>query len=371
LANQAMREFVDNVIDLAHLGVFEADMVKMQRVVNKHTRHMLGIHDRDVPDFQPFSLEALIHPDDMDRVMQFRRGFLSGQMPELHVTFRVRHAQGHWVWLYGSAFIVSRNEAGRPTLVRGIYLDVTSVELAREQAEAANRVKTEFLSRMSHELRSPLNSIMGYAQLLRMEGMNARQEDHLSNVLSGAQHMLKLVNDLLHITKNQPALAPLLKPTSLSALVSAGFKMIAPQAHERGITLSHDLSAGFWVQADPLRLQQVLINLLSNAVKYSHEGSEVQVTSSVLGNGLLRIAVRDQGTGIAAEVGEQVFEPFYRGTQAEFGFEGAGIGLTVCKQLVEAMRGRISYQSVLGVGSVFQVDLPPASADTAEPIKLG
>lgn len=360
LAKNAMRDFVDNVIDLAQLGVFEGDMVHMQQRVNKHTRHMLGLHDHDEPDFQVFNVSDLMHPDDIDRVKQYRRDFLSGRKAQGRVTFRARHAQGHWVSIYASSYVVARNEAGRVTLVRGVYLDVTSVELAREQAEAANRVKTEFLSRMSHELRSPLNSIMGYAQLLRMEGMNARQEDHLTSVLSGAQHMLKLVNDLLHITKNQSELAPLLKPTSLSKLVQASLNMAAPQAQERQITLSHDLSAANGVQADPLRLQQVVINLLSNAIKYSHEGAHVHILSSVLRSGHVRLTVRDQGPGIEAAVGERVFEPFYRGTQAEFGFEGAGIGLTVCKQLAEAMRGQISYQSILGVGSEFHVDLPPA-----------
>ena len=360
LAKNAMRDFVENVIDLAQLGVFEIDLRNGVRVVNKHMRNMLGIQGPAEPDIQVLALEERVHPEDLSQLLQKRQNYLAGKSSDYRASFRVRHELGHWVWLFGEGQVVARDDKGQALLLRGVHIDITVVQEAREQAEAANRVKTEFLSRMSHELRSPLNSIMGYAQLLRMEGMNERQEDHLSNVLSGAQHMLKLVNDLLHITKNQPELVPLLKPTSLSRLVQASLNMAAPQAQERQITLSHDLSAANGVQADPLRLQQVLINLLSNAIKYSREGAQVHILSSVLRSGHVRLTVRDQGPGIEAAVGERVFEPFYRGAQAEFGFEGAGIGLTVCKQLVEAMRGKISYQSILGVGSEFHVDLPPA-----------
>jgi signal transduction histidine kinase len=218
---------------------------------------------------------------------------------------------------------------------------------------------------MSHELRTPLNAILGYAQLLRMEGgTTERQDEHITSVIVGGRHLLNLVNDLLQITKFQPdqvMATLLLKPTSLAKVVQTSLNMLGPQAQERHITLHQDLQDGEWVQADALRLQQVVINLLSNAINYSDEGGQVHVSSRSLGDGRLRLSVRDKGAGIAAEEGERVFETFYRGTQSNFGYEGAGIGLAVCKQLVQAMNGRVSYESQLGVGSVFHVDLLAAS----------
>lgn len=365
LAKEVLMGYVQNIVDLSKLGVWELDLVTQQRVGNKYLRALLGLSVNDGDGFETFEFDSLVHPDDWPMLKQLREDYLQGKMPDYQHPFRARHADGRWIWLFGKGQIVARDAQGKPTLMRGISIDITPIQEAREAAETANRAKSEFLSRMSHELRTPLNAILGYAQLLRMEGGTTdRQEEHITSVLSGGRHLLNLVNDLLHITKFKPGQAvdaPLLKPTSLAQVVQTCRNMLSPQAQERRITLHQDLQDGEWVQADPLRLQQVVINLLSNAIKYSYEGSQVHVSSRVLGSGQLRLSVRDQGPGIEASVGERVFEPFYRGTLPDFGYEGAGIGLAVCKQLAESMHGSISYQSTVGSGSVFHVDLPASS----------
>jgi signal transduction histidine kinase len=255
------------------------------------------------------------------------------------------------------------NEAGDVTLVRGITLNITPIEEAREAAEAANRAKTKFLSSMSHELRTPLNSILGYGQLLHMGNkLDAHDTEHLNAILSGGRHLLNLVNDLLQITREGVEQAAFhLVALNLSELCQRCCVMLSPVAQDSGIAINNLVFDRHMVVADALRLQQVVINVLANAIKYSEKNTTVTLQVAKLPQDMWRLTVVDQGPGIAPHVGQQVFEPFYRVPEQERRHEGAGIGLSVSWRLVERMNGRMSYDSTEGVGSSFHIDLPAAT----------
>lgn len=232
---------------------------------------------------------------------------------------------------------------------------------AREEAENANRYKSEFISRMSHELRTPLNAVIGFAQLLELDDLSEEQRDSVDHIRKGGRHLLTLINEVLDIARIE---AGDLTLSSESVLVSDVFGevlgLIRPLAQQREIHLigvQADACSEF-VFADRHRLQQVLLNLLSNAVKYNRRGGSVAVSCEHSGAVRLRLMVTDTGSGISSEQLERLFTPFERLGAERGDVEGTGIGLSLSRQLAEAMGGSLDVQSVVGRGSTFWIELP-------------
>ena len=253
----------------------------------------------------------------------------------------------------------------------------TSLIQAKDEAERANRAKSDFLSSMSHELRTPMNAILGFAQLLESnpgEPLTDSQQESVKQILKGGYHLLDLINEILDLAKIEAGKITIsLESVALGPVIDEVLTLVGPMAELRRIqvqdqtTHHHDRH----VQADHLRLKQVLLNLLSNAVKYNREAGCVWVVSQILPNRSLQIRVTDTGPGIPQDQLDRLFEPFNRGTADKTEVEGTGIGLTITKRLVELMGGTISVSSTLGQGSSFSIELPIASGsliDHAEPV---
>ncbi|APW47011.1 PAS domain-containing sensor histidine kinase [Rhodoferax antarcticus] len=249
-------------------------------------------------------------------------------------------------------------------------LQVKNAELerARRLADKANSAKSDFLTSMSHELRSPLHAILGFAQLL--EGGNpaptASQKSSIEQIIHGGWYLLDLVNeilDLASIESGQMALA--VAHESLAEVLTECQSMIEPQSTASGIVVNFPAFAQpFLVLADRRRLKQVVINLLSNAIKYNRQQGTVTVSVSQPSTGRVRLSVRDDGQGLTPEQMANLFQPFNR-LGAEHGpQEGTGIGLAVSKRLVEMMGGSIGVTSRVGVGSVFWFELALAEEGT-------
>lgn len=285
---------------------------------------------------------------------------------------RLRHKQGQDVWVSTSASYFS-DSAGNIEGVEGIAQDITQqLENERKiiesqlQAEEANKAKSEFLSSMSHELRTPLNAVLGFAQMLQMGSLSEKQQDHVESILFAGNHLLQLINevlDLARIEANEMDLS--FEDVTIRDAVSECIALISPLQARHGIKLidNSEVAPAQAVRADRLRLKQVLINLLSNAIKFNTVAGTVQVDQSITDDGFARISVSDTGIGIAEEDSASVFVKFHRvGADPMKAREGTGIGLAVCKLLVEQMGGRIGFESKIGVGTTFWVDLPRVDA---------
>jgi signal transduction histidine kinase/DNA-binding response OmpR family regulator len=254
------------------------------------------------------------------------------------------------------------------------------LERKSDEVEVASRHKSEFLASMSHELRTPLNAVIGFSEVLleRMFGdLNDRQDEYLRDILSSGRHLLDLLNDILDLSKVEAGRMDLQRSTfPVQQTLEYGLSMVRERAVRHGITLSLEVAPEVGlVEADELRVKQVMLNLLTNAVKFTPDGGEVVVRASLDGPELV-VTVNDTGIGIAPDDRERIFESFQqagRGVQQQ---EGTGLGLTLSKRILELLGGRLWLETELGVGSTFGFAIPlgttsEPSAPTAEQAPLG
>ncbi len=283
---------------------------------------------------------------------------------------------------------LSRLQMERGALTTIVLRDITArlvahaEQRAHEALEASNRAKTEFLSRMSHELRTPLNAVIGFSKLLRLDTvkpLSTEQLERVQHVENAGAHLLALVNDVLDLSRiesGEMSVSP--EAVQLLSVIEEAATMVSPLVTKAGIEifLAAELPepgsdqradarlappADVWVNADPVRLRQVLVNLLSNAVKYNRPGGRVALTWKRSDNEC-EILVTDTGMGIPADQLACLFQPFNRLGAESSAVEGTGIGLVLSRQLADMMGGTLNVTSTLGVGTCASLKLGIASA---------
>ena len=243
---------------------------------------------------------------------------------------------------------------------------VRETEQARQARQEADDAKTEYISRVSHELRTPINTILGFGELLSLGDLTAEHREWAAMIVKAARHLAAFMDDVADVSRAQASKLSLsLEPAPAGAVIADALDLIRPLAASHGVHLDPAPPASQHVVADQRRLRQVLLNLLSNAVKYNHPAGRVTVTVAPQDQDRLRISVCDTGRGIAEYDIGQLFTPFQRLDAAQAGIEGAGLGLTLSRQLIEAMGGTVGATSAPGQGSVFWVDLPSAEPAAA------
>ncbi len=331
--------------------------------------------------------DELLHADDRTRAMQMHQRAIQGQtLPRYEL--RVRTETGDYVEC--EVLLVTRIREGSTERVVAVLRDITeqkrheaalehaeSMRRAKEDAEQANRAKSEFLSSVSHELRTPLTAILGFVDVLgehpELQGVAPEIDDHLAIIRQNGQLLLALIDDLLDISRIEVGqLRVDSEPCSPARIVSDAVESLRAKAEAKHLRIEVELAGAIprVVATDRLRVQQILVNLLDNAIKFSERGV-VGLTVRMIDHAgeepVLQFAVSDMGVGMTAAEMSGLFQPFYRvPSSAGDRSGGTGLGLAICQRIARRLGGDVAVQSTPGSGSVFTLSIPAAGAEGIE-----
>ncbi len=324
-----------------------------------------------IPDKYYFSN---IHPDDKGRLERAYKDLLAGITDRLHEEYRVvtRHPDGPVEeWVEAKAVVDQYDEKGKPAVVIGSALKTTERKrmetdllVAKEKADESNRLKSAFLANMSHEIRTPLNAIVGFSQVLASARSEQEKAEYVSIIENNNALLLQLIGDILDLSKIE---AGTLELNYSEVNVDALFRDM--EASMRMLLRGSDVALnyvcevpGLYARTDKNRLSQVMINFLNNAVKFTKEGC-ITFGCRLKDEKTLYCYVIDTGCGIAEDKIDMIFERF---TKLDSFAHGTGLGLTICRSIVESMGGKIGVVSKEGIGSTFWIELPYEAAQPVE-----
>ncbi|NWH03667.1 ABC transporter substrate binding protein [Desulfobacter latus] len=388
------RERLANVIRGTGVGTWEWNVQTGETVFNEQWARICGYR---LSELLPVSIDTwmhLVHPDDLKKAKNFLNRHFSGELAFFDAECRMKHKNGHWVWVEDKGRVISRTHDGKPMMMFGTHADITErkqaqkklhqslmeteqantalkkarnklmtvnehlknqTELATQmatRAEKATRAKSEFLANMSHEIRTPMNGIIGMTGLLLDTNLSDEQHLFMRNIKTSADALLTLINDILDFSKIEAGKLDMeILDFELSSFLDDFAQMMAMKAHEKDLELICAASPEVpeLLQGDPGRLRQILINLTDNAIKFTETG-EVVIQAHLKHENkeevLIYFSVKDTGVGIAADKQDHLFEQFTQvDTSITRKYGGTGLGLAISKKLAHLMGGEIGVIS--------------------------
>ncbi len=360
-SEQRYRLLAESITDIVTLYQLDGTVT----YVSPSALRTLGYTTEEMLSTAPASF---LHPDDLPAFIEAGVALMA-RRGDGRVEGRIRRKDGSYLWVETSLNLIQDN-AGAVSNILGVSRDISERKRVQQQlseaklaAESASHAKTMFLANMSHELRTPLNSILGMAQVLMMQNIGQllpRQIEYLQDILDSGRHLLRLVNDILDLSRIERGRIVLqVEALNLVDVLEEAVSMLREPSRAKTIQLSTQYSkADLGVKGDRHRIIQIAANLLSNAIKFTPAGGQIILSATSEGK-FARIEVRDTGIGISPENQERLFHPFERlDLSLSSQYDGSGLGLALSRQLVELQGGSIGVWSVETQGATFWFTLP-------------
>lgn len=344
---------------LLHLNHANDEWLELKRIAMLSLRS--NIHSMSdspyIKQLHEQSAKAVVQMDHVVQLMQYESEEKLKQLDQLLLSMIIIGCFLFVMLIYFVRFNIV-NPLG--STIESLRDTTKNLQVEKLRAERASAIKSDFLSSMSHELRTPMNAIMGFGQMLELDSENFTriQRGNINEILTASHHLMTLINEVLDLAKIESGNIKVENETvSLDALVPECISLVQPLAESREIKIIDNVSNnGDLVQADFIRLKQVLVNLLSNATKYNKENGLITLDREFVNKHYIRIKISDNGSGIPKEHIDKLFTPFER-LDKENNIEGTGIGLAVSKNLVQLMGGKIGVESTVNKGSTFWVEM--------------
>ncbi len=331
---------------------------------------MLGYMKNEISDTF-ISFKELVYSEDRPLMMEELKKHLTGENDFYSIQLRILSKNGEWKWIHSKGRVSKRDSIGRPVRMTGVHIDISKEKEREKMLEQANELikessvmKENFLANISHELRTPMNGIIGMTKLLSSTSLNEEQKEYIDMIATAAKSLMAAINGILDISKIEARKIEInLEKFQLRKFIESVYIFIKMQVNTQKVEFSYSIDRGIpdSVIGDEGNLRIILNNLLSNAIKFTEKGYVkllLKEISSDVEETVIKFSVEDSGIGVPKEKQQKIFDPF---TQADGSttrkYGGTGLGLTISKRLVELMGGRLWVQSIPGKGSKFNFTL--------------
>lgn len=348
-------------INSANEGLWDWNIKTGEVYFNDVWSKMLG-YDPDEIDRHVNSWEKLVHPEDMDYVNSKLNKFLSGEDNFYETVYRMKTKDGQWKWILDHGMVIERNPSQEPLRAIGTHIDITSQKETEIQLQSLVNTKDKFFSIIAHDLKNPFTVLLGLSEIILDEMDSINQEDmksYISNIYEVSKNTHSLLDNLLTWARSQKddlKMSPV--PNNISFLADETISLLFAMAEKKQISLENNVPAELAAYCDKNAALTVIRNLMSNSVKFTRKGGKITI-HAIETRDNIELHITDNGVGMEKSIADKLFRsnitPTTRGTADE---KGSGLGLILCKELVEKNGGTISVQSTLGLGSTFSFTLP-------------